>query len=69
MSRLRSTSRLIHEAHEWMGSFPGILRMSSSNKSPEEKAELAGYAAAISRLNNELLEQWRQKHFEKGAGV
>jgi len=70
MSRLRSTDKLIYEAHSWMSSFPGLLRMSSVNKSAEEKAELAAYAVAIARLNTQLWEQWqRRQSLREGSEV
>jgi hypothetical protein len=67
MSRPRSTENIIHAAHVWLGSYPGLIRMESVDKSAEEKAELASYAAAIARVNSRLWQRWQRKHHERDA--
>lgn len=63
--RPRSTEKILHELFDWMGNYPVLMRLESRDKTPEEAAEIASYAAAVARCNSRLLRQWQRKQCEK----
>ena len=65
MARTRKTADIIKEANDWLGRFPGVLRLESCDKPPEEKAELAAVAAVIARAHSQLSQRWQRQQKEQ----
>jgi hypothetical protein len=64
MVRTRKTADIIKEANDWLGTFPGLMRLESYDKPPEEKAELAVVAAVIARAHSQLSQRWQRQQKE-----